>query len=431
MTLLSKEDLLSYFESGCKPSSQYSIGTEHEKFVFHREILTRLPYDGAVGIQSILEGLCQLGWQPVYEKDNPIALVRDKASVSLEPGGQLELSGAPLKTLHDTQHEFQTHLDELKQVAKKIPFFLLNMGFDPITKREDVPWMPKERYALMRSYMPTRGNLGLDMMTRTATVQVNLDYSSELDMVKKMRVGMALQPLAVALFAYSSLKEGVDIGYQSYRSHVWEDTDPDRCGALDFVFDPAMGFERYVDYILDVPMYFIYRNGTYHNALGLSFKKLMEGKLDSFPRLKAEVQDWEDHVTVAFPDVRLKKYIEMRGADTGPWGAVLAVPAFWVGLLYDAENLAYLHDMVMSWTVAERHHLHVSAPKLGLHTLHQGKPLFELAEMCVLRAQAGLKRRKMLNKKGADESIYLAPLLKMIESRVSFSDQLLRSLEQG
>ena len=303
----------------------------------------------------------------------------------------------------------------------------LYLGFDPLSHREDVPWMPKERYALMRTYMPTRGHLGLDMMTRTATVQVNLDYISEKDMIQKMRVGMALQPIVTALFSNSSLKERIDTGYQSYRAHVWEHTDPDRTGFLDFVFDDHMGFERYVDYLLDMPMYFVYRNATYINALGQSFRSFLNGQLPALPGQYPTLQDWENHISTAFPQVRLKKYIEMRGADVGPPDLILALPAFWTGLLYDKDTLSDLHDLVVKWDPLERKNLSKNVAKEGLRTLYQGRPLIELAKECLKRAEKGLEKRQKKDTKNRDERQYLAPLWEIVERKKTLSDQVRES----
>ena len=317
----------------------WRIGTEHEKFVFHLETLESAPYEGAWGIRALLEGLTRFGWEPVLENGNPIALAKSDCNISLEPGGQLELSGAPLETIHQTCDEVHTHLAEVKEVAGELGVGLVGLGFHPRARRDEIPWMPKGRYRIMRDYMPKRGALGLDMMVRTCTVQVNLDFESEADMIRKMRVGLALQPVATALFANSPFVEGKPSGYYSYRSHIWEDTDPDRCGILPFVFEDGMGFERYVDYVLDVPMYFVYRDGRYIDASGQSFRDFLDGRLPALPGEKPMMSDWEDHLTTLFPEVRLKRYIEMRGADGGPWRRLCALPALWVGLLYDRGAL--------------------------------------------------------------------------------------------
>ncbi|MEE7559723.1 glutamate--cysteine ligase, partial [Xanthomonas sp. Kuri4-2] len=334
-----RAQLVEVLASGEKPQAQWRIGTEHEKFGFRLDDLRAPTFEGERGIEALLQGLTRFGWAPVEENGRTIALLRDAASVTLEPAGQLELSGAPLEDIHQTCVETGTHLDEVAQVAGELKLGFLGMGFQPKWRRDEMPWMPKGRYRIMRDYMPRVGSLGLDMMTRTCTVQVNLDYASEADMVKKFRVSLALQPIATALFADSPFTEGAPNGFQSYRSHIWTDTDADRTGMLDFVFEDGFGYERYVDYLLDVPMYFSYRDGVYVDAAGHSFRDFMQGRLAVLPGALPTLRDWSDHMTTAFPEVRLKKYLEMRGADAGPWNRLCALPAFWVGLLYDATAL--------------------------------------------------------------------------------------------
>ncbi|HIJ63809.1 MAG TPA: glutamate--cysteine ligase, partial [Rhodospirillaceae bacterium] len=337
--LTSKQELVDHLAEGCKPPELWRIGTEHEKFAFRLDDLRPLPYDGDHGIRAVLDGMRRFGWQPVQEGENVIALVKGSASVTLEPGGQLELSGAPLETVHETCAEVDEHLTEVKTVASELGVAFLGLGFNPKWRREDIPWMPKGRYAIMRRYMPTRGGLGLDMMLRTCTVQVNLDFLSEADMVRKFRTSLALQPVATALWANSPFIEGRPSGYLSYRSHIWTDTDPDRTGMMGFVFEDGMGFERYVDYALGVPMYFVYRDGRYIDVAGASFRDFMAGRLDALPGERPTPGDWADHLTTIFPEVRLKRFLEMRGADGGPWRRLCALPAFWVGLLYDGTAL--------------------------------------------------------------------------------------------
>jgi glutamate--cysteine ligase len=349
-----RRQLVEVLESGNKVRELWRIGTEHEKFGFRLDDPGSSPgqalrppeFEGEQGIEALLRGLTEYGWQAVEEHGRTIALYKDGASVTLEPAGQLELSGAPLATIHDTCCEVDSHLVEVRAVADRLGLGFLGMGFQPKWRREDMPWMPKARYAIMRRYMPKVGGLGLDMMTRTCTVQVNLDYADEADMVKKFRVSLALQPVATALFADSPFTEGRPNGFLSYRSHIWTDTDPDRTGMLDFVFEDGFGFERYVDYLLDVPMYFSYRDGEYIDAAGKSFRKFLRGELDVLPGQLPTLRDWSDHMTTAFPEVRLKKYLEMRGADGGPWNRLCALPAFWVGLLYDDAALDAAWDLV-------------------------------------------------------------------------------------
>jgi glutamate--cysteine ligase len=416
-----RSELVQYIASGEKPQADWRIGTEHEKFGFRLDDLRPPTFDGDRGIEALLTGLSRFGWEAVQESvdDQPartIALLRENASVTLEPAGQLELSGAPLENIHQTCAEVGTHLREVKTVADELGLGFLGMGFQPKWRREDMPWMPKGRYRIMRSYMPKVGSLGLDMMTRTCTVQVNLDFASEADMVKKFRVSLALQPIATALFADSPFTEGKPNGYLSYRSHIWTDTDRDRTGMLDFVFEDGFGYERYVDYLLDVPMYFSYRNGIYHDASGQSFRDFLRGELPALPGALPTLRDWSDHMTTAFPEVRMKKFLEMRGADGGPWNRLCALPAFWVGLLYDDAALDAAWDLVKDFTMAERNVLRDQVPKLGLHVPFRTGSLRDIAREAVKISAAGLQRRARLNAKGVDESRFLDPLIDVVES---------------
>src|SRR5471032_918733 len=420
-----RRQLIDYFISGNKPKAKWRMGTEHEKFGFDKATMKPLPYEGKTGIRAMLEGMTRFGWEPVTEGNNPIALLRGGANVTLEPGGQLELSGAMLETLHETSDENEQHIREVKTVANEMGAGFIGLGFAPQWKREDFDWMPKGRYKIMREYMPKVGKLGIDMMLRTCTVQTNLDYESEADMVKKFRVSLALQPLATALFANSPFKEGKDTGFKSYRSNIWTDTDPDRCGMLPFVFEDGFGFERYADYMLNVPMYFVYRDGKYIDASGQDFKDFLKGKLAARPGELPTINDWADHVTTAFPEVRLKKYLEMRGADSGPLPMLSALPALWVGLLYDQGALDAAWDLVKGWTVADHDFLRNETPKTGLATQFKGRPLSELGREVVEIAHAGLRARKRLDAQGRDETIYLAPLDRAVASGQALSDELL------
>ncbi|HQZ32474.1 MAG TPA: glutamate--cysteine ligase [Arenimonas sp.] len=403
--------LVEYLSSGARPESQWTIGTEHEKFGFRTDDLRPPTWDGPRGIEAMLRGLTRFGWQPYEEKGKLIALLKDGASVTLEPAGQLELSGAMLQDIHETCRETNQHLREVKTVGEELGLGFLGMGFQPKWRRDEMPWMPKGRYKIMREYMPKRGNLGLDMMTRTCTVQVNLDFSSEADMVKKFRVSLALQPIATALFADSPFTEGKPNGYLSYRSHIWTDTDPDRTGMLDFVFEDGFGFERYVDYLLDVPMYFSYRDGEYIDLSGQSFRKFLRGELAALPGQLPTMKDWADHMTTAFPEVRLKKFLEMRGADGGPWNRLCALPAFWVGLLYDSEALDAAWDLVKDFSMDERNALRDGVPKHALKLPFRGATVRELALEALKIAGEGLKRRNRLNASGASEAVFLEPLV--------------------
>ena len=403
--------LVDYLATGSRPPQDWRIGTEHEKFGFRLDDLRPPTWDGERGIEALLRGLTRFGWEPYEEHGKLIALAKDGASVTLEPAGQLELSGAMLENIHDTCCETHAHLREVKAVGDELGLGFLGMGFQPKWRRDEMPWMPKGRYKIMREYMPKRGNLGLDMMTRTCTVQVNLDFASEADMVKKFRVSLALQPIATALFADSPFTDGKPNGYLSYRSHIWTDTDPDRTGMLDFVFEDGFGFERYVDYLLDVPMYFSYRNGEYLDLAGRSFRKFLRGELDELPGQLPTLRDWADHMTTAFPEVRLKKYLEMRGADGGPWNRLCALPAFWTGLLYDDAALDAAWDLVKDFSREERHALRDGVPKHGFKLPFRGATLRELALEALKISGQGLARRNRLNKSGASEAVFLEPLL--------------------
>src|SRR4249919_2507554 len=414
-----KDDLVAFHASGGRPREQWKIGTEHEKFGFRLEDLRAPTYEGERGIEAMLRGMMRFGWQPVTEHDQLIALTRDGASITLEPAGQFELSGAMLANIHQTCCETMGHLAEVKIVAGELGLGFLGMGFQPKWRRDEMPWMPKGRYKIMREYMPKRGNLGLDMMTRTCTVQVNLDFSSEADMVKKFRVSLALQPIATALFADSPFTEGKPNGFLSYRSNIWTDTDPDRTGMLDFVFEDGFGYERYVDYLLDVPMYFAYRNGEYLDASGKSFRKFLRGELDVLPGVLPTLRDWSDHMTTAFPEVRLKKYLEMRGADGGPWNRLCALPAFWVGLLYDDAALDAAWDLVKDFSLEERHALRDGVPRQALKLPFRGGTVLDLARKALEISAHGLARRARHNHNGADESIYLAPMMEFAEAGIT------------
>jgi glutamate--cysteine ligase len=425
----SKAQLVDYLAAGSKPPEDWRIGTEHEKFAFRLSDLKPLPYDGPDGIRAVLEGLAGCGWERVEENGNLIALIRDKASVTLEPGGQVELSGAPLRSIHDTCAEVADHLALVKKVGEQLGIGMIGLGFQPKWRREDIGWMPKGRYKIMRDYMPKRGSLGLDMMSRTCTVQVNLDFASEADMVKKFRTSLALQPVATALFANSPFTEGRPNGFQSLRSHIWTDTDPDRTGDLPFVFEDGFGFERYVDYLLDVPMYFVYRDGRYIDAAGYSFRDFLKGELAVYPGQLPTLNDWADHLTTAFPEVRLKKYLEMRGADGGPWSRLCALPALWVGLLYDGTALDAAWDLVKDWTTEERAALRRDVPRLGLATPFRGGTMRDVALQVLAIARQGLAARAATDAIGGTEEGFLNELQRTADSGETQASEMLRRYE--
>jgi len=427
--ITSKAQLMATLAAGCKPREQWRIGTEHEKFPFAKVDLGALPYEGPRGIHAILTGLQRFGWQPVLENGNVISLSqKGKGTISLEPGGQLELSGAPVESVHETAREIADHFAQVKTVADELGVGMLPLGFTPDWRREDIHWMPKGRYKIMRAYMPKVGTMGLDMMTRTCTVQVNLDYASEADMVKKLRVSLALQPVATALWANSPFTEGKPNGCVSIRGKVWQNTDPARTGMLPFAFEDGMGFERYVDYLLDVPMYFVYRDG-YIDASGQSFRDYLKGQLPALPGQIPTVADWIDHMSTAFPEARVKNYIELRGADSGPLDRLIALPAFWVGLLYDDQALDGAWDLAKAWTQEEREQLRRDAPVQGLRASVRGRTVQSLAHDLLALAQAGLQRRARRDGAGADETRYLAPLQEIAASGITAAERMLTLYE--
>ena len=412
-----RADMIGVFAKGEKPESAWRIGTEHEKFVYRTTDYQAPAYAEPGGILDLLNGLTRFGWEPVFEGETIIALSGPDGSVSLEPAGQFELSGAPLENLHQTCAETGRHLKQVKEVGDMLGLGFLGLGLWPDKTRADLPIMPKGRYKIMLNHMPRVGSMGLDMMLRTCTIQTNLDYSSEADMVKKFRVSLALQPLATALFANSPFLEGKPNGFLSYRSHIWTDTDPARTGMLPFVFDEGFGYERYADYMLDVPMYFAFRDGGYVDAAGLSFRDFLDGKLSVLPGEKPSVSDWNDHLSTAFPEVRLKSFLEMRGADGGPWSTICALPAFWVGLLYDQTALDAAYDLVKDWTIADQQTLRDDVPRLALDaTAPGGGTLHTLAKEVLKIADAGLKSRARLNGAGDSEQGFLNPLHEIVAS---------------
>jgi glutamate--cysteine ligase len=423
-----RDELVAWFEAGAKPKLQFRIGTEHEKFVFRTEDLRPVPYDGRRSIRALLEGMQHLlGWQPIIEQGNVIGLfdVPGGGAISLEPGGQFELSGAPVETVHQTSSELMAHLAQVKEIARPLGIGFLGLGMTPSWSLAEIPIMPKGRYRIMTAYMPKVGGHGLDMMYRTCTVQTNLDYSSEADMVKKLRVALALQPVATALFANSPFTEGRPNGFLSFRSEIWRDTDPDRTGMLPWAFEAGMGFERYVDYALGVPMYFVKRGERYVDVAGQSFRDLMQGRLAVLPGERATISDWANHISTIFPEVRLKHYLEMRGADGGPWRRLPALPAYWVGILYDDDALDQAWILVKDWTAAERQKLRDDVPKLGFAAIIGGTSVLQLARATIALAQKGLTRRNRLDSAGQDEGRYLQPIEEYLARGITPAEELL------
>jgi glutamate--cysteine ligase len=425
----SRDQLVHWLEEGCKPPERFRVGTEHEKLPFTLTRHEPVPYAGPRGIRAVLEGMRDLlGWEPIMEGEAIIGLldVTGGGAITLEPGGQFELSGAPVETVHQTSAELIAHLVQLREVATPLGIGFLGIGMSPKWTRAETPVMPKGRYRIMANYMPKVGNLGLDMMFRTCTVQANLDFSTEADMVKKLRVGLALQPVATALFANSPFTEGKPNGFLSFRSEIWRDTYPDRSGMLPWAFESGMGFERWVDYALDVPMYFVKRGDRYFDVSGQSFRDLLAGKLASLPGERATISDWANHLTTIFPEVRLKRYLEMRGADGGPWAPLCALPALWVGLMYDQGALDAAWDMVKGWNAEERQFMRDQVPRLGLRAKIGKDNVRDLAREVVALARDGLKRRRRLDRSGRDESHFLAPVEEAVERGETPAEVLLK-----
>ena len=423
-----RDELVAWLAQGVRPKAEFRIGTEHEKFAFTREGHRPVPYDGPRGIRAMLEGMQRLlGWQPIMEGPHLIGLFDAVAggAITLEPGGQFELSGAQVDSVHQTASELTDHLDQVREAAKPLGLGFLGIGMTPDWTRADMPVMPKGRYKIMTAYMPKVGTLGLDMMYRTCTVQANLDFSSEADMVKKLRVSLALQPVATALFANSPFTEGKPNGFLSFRSEIWRDTDNDRAGMLPWVFEPGMGFERWVDYALDVPMYFIKRGDEYIDVAGKSFRDFLSGKLRVVSDGRVAISDWANHLSSIFPEVRLKRYLEMRGADAGPLPNLLAVPALWVGILYDDAVLDAAWDLVKNWSAAERQQLRDEVPRLGLAAKIRGRSVAELAADILKLARTGLARRNRLDAAGRDESRYLDVVDERLARRKTPAEDLL------
>ena len=423
-----KSQLIEALSTGSKPKSAWRIGTEHEKFAFLTDTLEPVPYDGPRSIRTLLEGMRdRFGWAGVYENGNIIALSDPKGmgNVSLEPGGQFELSGAPLETVHDTCEEVHEHLVQVREIGDTLGIGFLGLGASPVWSRAQTPVMPKGRYQIMAPYMDRVGRYGRDMMFRTCTVQVNLDFGSEADMVQKLRVSLALQPIATALFANSPFLEGKPNGFLSFRSEVWTDTDNARSGMLPFAFEPGMSFERYVDYALDVPMYFVMRDGRYINCAGESFRKFLAGNLPQLPGEKPVIKDWNDHITTIFPEVRLKKYLEMRGSDSGPWRRLCALPALWTGVLYEQGPLDAAWDLVKDWTAAERQALRDAVPREGLKAMIRGRSVQDLARDMLKFSRAGLEARNKQGCKGKSEASFLDVLDETVATGKTAAENLL------
>lgn len=424
-----RSELVDWIASGEKPREAWRLGTEHEKVPFYTADASPVPYDGGGrGIRALLDGMqARTGWAPIIEGDHPIGLVDEQkgGAISLEPGGQFELSGAPLETLHETARETAAHIADAKAVGGQLGIGFLTLGMSPLWTRAETPVMPKDRYRIMTAYMPKVGTLGLDMMYRTATVQVNMDYASEADMVKKLRVSLALQPIATAIFANSPFTDGKPNGFLSMRSQIWRDTDGDRTGMMAFAFEEGFGYERYVDWALDVPMYFVKRNSTYHDVAGASFHDLLAGRLPQLPGEYATHSDWANHVSTLFPEVRLKRYLEMRGADVGGPEHIAGLSAFWTGLLYDQAALDGAWDLVKGWSAEEREQLRVDVPKRALQASIAGRSAADVAKDALALSRAGLARRGRLDDSGRDETRHLAYVEEIVLSGRAAAERLL------
>ncbi len=432
-TIKSKAQLVQWLENQCKEKKKFKIGTEHEKFLFHEDTLMPLSYEEEFGIGAILKKLSEdFKMKKILEKGKIIGLVdRNGGSISLEPGGQFELSGAPLENLHQTCNETGQHLNLMQNVFSEMQakIKMLGIGFHPFWRKEDIFWMPKGRYKIMKNYMPKKGNLGLDMMLRSSTVQVNLDFYNERDMVRKLRTSLALQPISTALFANSPFKDNNLTGYKSYRSYLWSDTDPDRCGIPECVFEEGFGFESWIDYILEIPMYFIHRGDDYLDFSGKSFKKFMSGNHLEFNGNIANMSDFQDHLSTAFPEVRVKGYLEMRGADAGSWDNICALPAFWVGLLYDDLSLDYAEELVKDFSVDEIKLARINAAKDGLNGIYGKEKIIDIAKKALTISYDGLNRRNVTDSIGENETKFLTPLFLVVEKKMSPADDLIKKFK--
>ncbi len=422
----SRADLIEAMAKGGKPRSQWTVGTEHEKHVYRKNPIRPVPYDGNDGVHALLTGVQQrTGWHPFFDKGNPIGLRNDEVAggISLEPGGQFELSGAPQATIHGARAELDAHLEDCRAVGGPLNIHFLGLGVTPLWSVKDIPAMPKSRYGIMTPYMDKVGTLGTSMMYRSCTVQANLDFADEADMVKKLRVSTALQPIITALFANSPFVDGKPSGYLSFRSHIWLNTDNARTGMLPFAFEDGFGFERYADYALDVPMYFVIRDGEYVNVAGENFRAFLDGKLPQLPGDKPTIKDWENHLSVLFPEVRLKQFLEMRGADMGSRESVLALAAIWAGLLYDDASLDAAWELVKDWTTEEQWTLRTEVPRTAIHTAFRKRTVAEIGDDVLALALEGLQRRANLDAAGNDETQYLGFVEEVLEQRRTAADR--------
>ena len=427
----SKEQLEEWFINGCKPKKNWKVGTEHEKFALKFSSIDNkyypVSYEEKAGIKNILNEISNLGWTKIFEKGKVIALKKDRQSITLEPGGQIELSGAPLFDIHSTCKETNEHLKLLKKIGKNLNITLLGLGSRPFEKTSDIPWMPKERYLIMRDYMPKKGTRGLDMMLSTCTVQANLDFSSEEDMIRKTCLAVKMQPLITALFANSSLSLGKPNGFLSKRRHIWAGTDPDRCGVLKVALQKEFGFKKYIDFALSVPMYFIVRKNRYLDCTGKSFENFMRGDLDILPGEYPTIKDWEDHLSTIFTEVRLKKFIEVRGADAGNWSRTCALPAFWVGILYNSQCLKEAENLCKNWNQDDITSLSNEVSVSGLNATIRGTKILDISKELLTISKKGLRLRAKLDNAGQDETGYLAVLEDIITKKKTPAEELIEN----
>ena len=426
-----KLQLAEYLEQGCKPGTDWRVGVEYERFVCRGKDLCPAPYYGPGGIEALLRALEQFGWQPDAGTGPLIALSRGREHVSLEPAGQLEYASVPVADVHRIDADLAGHCREVAALAEDLGLALLGLGFEPLYPAQINNWIPQERFNIMRGYMPRVGGHGLDMMQRTASIQINLDYASEEDMVRKYRAALALQPVFIALAAGSPFASGRATGYQSYRSHVWQHTDSDRCGLPEIVFDEAMGFERYVDWVLDVPMYSIVRSGHHVDTAGESFRRFLAGELRPVPGETPTLDDWKYHLQTLCPEVRLKQLLELRGPDSGSPAMVSGLAALSVGLFYDDRSLAAVSDLIAHWNRETRQCLYCQAAERGLAAEFRGLNLGEIAALLLDLAAEGLGRRGIQNEKGNDERVYLEPLREIVETGQTLSAQMLECVDVG
>jgi glutamate--cysteine ligase len=411
------DQLVEFLRRSEKPPERWRVGTEHEKVGLWVPELRPVPYEGERGIAALLDAVAESdGWTRLREGEHLVALRKDGASVTLEPGGQLELSGAPLRTIHETCSEFQTHLAMMKRVCEPLGIVWLGLGMHPIHGVPEIPSMPKSRYRIMRSYLPARGSLSLEMMYATATVQANYDFSDEADMVAKMRTALAVSPIVSAIFANSSLSEGKANGFVSRRLHIWQHTDPERTGLLPFVFEPDMGYRRYIEWALDVPMFFFVREGSYHPAGGMTFRRFLR---EGWGEQRATFADFDRHLTTLFPEVRLKHVIEVRGADAVPPGLTCSLPALWKGILYDADALEAAWRLVGDATQEEREAARSEVSRRGLAAHYAGRPMLELAGELARTASEGLRRIGHAGRRDPDESSFLDPVFEQLATGAS------------